>query len=127
MRRLGCTATVTGPGASSVDASVRGGDLSGHQRGPIWPRVGTYLAITGDFFVATDTDHIRQRSVVFDPFHDTYRSRFCLNRGVGWMTLRNWAFGKANTTAFGAISELLDNPHLSLHQVQATGAPGPHS
>ena len=37
-----------------MDASVRGGDLSGHQRGPIWPRAGTYLAITGDFFVATD-------------------------------------------------------------------------
>jgi hypothetical protein len=54
VRRLGCTATVTGQGATSVDASVGGGDLSGHQRGLIWPRARTYLAITGDFFVATD-------------------------------------------------------------------------
>jgi hypothetical protein len=49
------TATVTGQGASLVDPSVRGGDFSwpktgtsrGHQRGP-------QLAITGDFFMATD-------------------------------------------------------------------------
>ena len=50
------TATVTGQGASLVDASVRGGDFSwpkagtsrGHQRGP-------QLAKTGDFLMATDT------------------------------------------------------------------------
>ena len=50
------TATVTGQGASLVDPSVRGGDFSwpktgtsrGHQRGP-------QLAITGGFFMATDT------------------------------------------------------------------------
>ena len=50
------TATVTGQGASLVDASVRGGDFS-------WPKTGTsrghqrghQLAITGDFFMATDS------------------------------------------------------------------------
>ena len=50
------TATVTGQGASLVDASVRGGDFS-------WPKTGTFrghqrghqLAITGGFFMATDT------------------------------------------------------------------------
>ena len=50
------TATVTGQGASLVDASVRGGDFS-------WPKAGTFrghqrghqLAITGDFFMATDS------------------------------------------------------------------------
>ena len=50
------TATVTGQGASLVDPSVRGGDFS-------WPKTGTsrghqrghQLAITGDFFMATDT------------------------------------------------------------------------
>ena len=36
------TATVTGRGASSVDASVRGGDFS-------WPQTGTSLATSGDF------------------------------------------------------------------------------
>src|SRR5580698_10399276 len=49
------TATVTGQGASWVDPSARGGDFS-------WPKVGTLrghqrglqLAITGDFFMATD-------------------------------------------------------------------------
>ena len=49
------TATVTGQGASLVDPSVRGGDFS-------WPKAGTshghqrglQLAITGDFFMATD-------------------------------------------------------------------------
>jgi hypothetical protein len=52
---LACTATVTGQGASKVDPSVRGGDFS-------WPKTGTFhghqrgpqLAITGDFFMATD-------------------------------------------------------------------------
>ena len=51
------TATVTGQGASWVDPSVRGGDFS-------WPKAGTFrghqwgpqLAITGDFFMATDID-----------------------------------------------------------------------
>src|SRR5580658_10754739 len=50
------TATVTGQGASWVDPSARGGDFS-------WPKVGTLrghqrglqLAITGDFFMATDS------------------------------------------------------------------------
>src|SRR5665213_3230316 len=50
------TATVTGQGASLVDASVRGGDFS-------WPKTGTsgghqrghQLAKNGDFFMATDT------------------------------------------------------------------------
>jgi hypothetical protein len=49
------TATVTGQGASLVDASVRGGDFS-------WPKTGTFgghqrghqLAKTGDFLMATD-------------------------------------------------------------------------
>ena len=49
------TATVTGQGASLVDPSVRGGDFW-------WPPAGTFhghqrghqLAITGDFFMATD-------------------------------------------------------------------------
>ena len=58
MRRLASTATVTGQGASLVDPSVRGGDFS-------WPKAGTshghqrghQLAITGDFFMATDTWH----------------------------------------------------------------------
>jgi hypothetical protein len=52
------TATVTGQGASLVDISVRGGDFS-------WPKAGTFrghqrglqLAITGDFFMATDSHH----------------------------------------------------------------------
>jgi hypothetical protein len=55
VRRLVSTATVTGPGASLVDASVRGGDFS-------WPKTGTsrghqrghQLAKTGDFLMATD-------------------------------------------------------------------------
>ena len=50
------TATVTGQGASLVDPSVRGGDFW-------WPKTGTsrghqrghQLAITGDFFMATDS------------------------------------------------------------------------
>ena len=49
------TATVTGPGASLVDTSVRGGDFS-------WPKSGTsrghqrghQLAKNGDFLMATD-------------------------------------------------------------------------
>jgi hypothetical protein len=57
------TATVTGQGASLVDASVRGGDFSwpktgtsrGHQRGP-------QLAITGDFFMATDNLDAHERA-----------------------------------------------------------------
>ena len=56
------TATVTGQGASWVDPSVRGGDFSwpkagtsrGHQRGP-------QLAITGDFFMATDMAWLQRK------------------------------------------------------------------
>src|SRR5580693_7789621 len=59
------TATVTGQGASWVDPSVRGGDFS-------WPKVGTLrghqrglqLAITGDFFMATDTSSPARSSVL---------------------------------------------------------------
>jgi hypothetical protein len=55
------TATVTGQGASLVDPSVRGGDFS-------WPKTGTsrghqrghQLAITGDFFMATDIGRARR-------------------------------------------------------------------
>jgi hypothetical protein len=35
---------------------------------------------------------------------------------VGWTPLRDRAFGKPNTSAFGAFSELLDLLHLHLHQ-----------
>ena len=74
------TATVTGQGASLVDASVRGGDFS-------WPKTGTFgghqrghqLAKNGDFLMATDNgrsrsdsllgslDHVGCRSVSYAP------------------------------------------------------------
>src|SRR5271167_4790447 len=56
VRRLDCTATVTGRGDPLVDASARGADFS-------WPKAGTsgghqcglFMAISADFLVATDT------------------------------------------------------------------------
>ena len=56
VRRLDCTATVTGRGDPLVDASARGADFW-------WPKTGTsgghqcglFMAISADFLVATDT------------------------------------------------------------------------
>ena len=56
VRRLACTATVTGRGDPQVDASARGADFS-------WPTMrtsrghqcGLLMAKSADFFVATDT------------------------------------------------------------------------
>ena len=56
VRRFGSHRHRHRPGDLLVDPSVRGGDFS-------WPKAGTFrghqrgpqLAITGDFFVATDT------------------------------------------------------------------------
>src|SRR5271165_3014720 len=56
VRRLACTATVTGRGDPHVDASARGADFS-------WPKTGTsgghqcglLMAKSADFLVATDT------------------------------------------------------------------------
>ena len=70
------TATVTGQGASLVDASVRGGDFS-------WPKTGTFgghqrrhqLAKNGDFLMATDSSVWPARAVAQHGNQSTNRAK----------------------------------------------------
>ena len=67
VRRLACTATVTGRGDPHVDASARGADFS-------WPKTGTsrghqcglFMAKSADFLVATDMG-VPSAAIVEDP------------------------------------------------------------